>query len=126
MQVFDDEWMSAALDALSQLPSVEGASAVIDYVVAGSPAGKATIGVAIDEGRVVSLHHGKSADPDVVISLTYDAALRILTNEMSSDAGFMSGALKVEGAHERWLLDLRTVRAAAIIALAPVMADTAI
>jgi len=124
MDIFDDEWLEAATSALGELPEVEGASAVIDYVVAGSPAGKATIGVTVDNGRVVAMQSGKSTDPDLVISLKYDAALKILAGEMTSDAGFMNGALKVEGAHERWMLDLRPVRVAAIDALAPVMADT--
>ncbi|MEZ5245193.1 MAG: SCP2 sterol-binding domain-containing protein [Acidimicrobiales bacterium] len=124
MDIFDDEWLAAAAEVLAALPEVEGASAVIDYVIASSPAGKATIGVTIDNGRVVSLQAGKSDDPDVVISLGYDAALKILGGEMSGDAGFMNGALKVEGAYERWMLALRPTRLAAIEALAPVMADT--
>lgn len=122
MQPFDDEWIAAAADVLAALPESEGASAVIDYVVAGSPSGKATIGVTIVDGRVTSITAGKSADPDLVVSMKYDIALAILRGEMSADAGYMNGALKVEGAHARWMLDLRDVRAAAITALAPVMA----
>ena len=124
MDIFDEEWLAAATAALSELPEIEGASAVIDYVVAGSPAGKATIGVTLQDGRVTAMQAGKSAEPDLVVSLKYDAALRILLGEMTSDAGFMNGALKVEGAHERWMLELRPVRVAAIEALSSVMADT--
>jgi putative sterol carrier protein len=122
MQPFDDEWIAAAADALASLPEAEGATAVIDYVVAGSPSGKATIGVTIADGRVTSITAGKSADPDLVISLKYDVALAVLRGELTADAAYMNGALKVEGAHARWMLDLREVRAAAIEALAPVMA----
>lgn len=124
MEMFDEEWIAAATTALSDLPEVEGASAVIDYVVASSPAGKATIGVTVENGRVTSMQMGKSIDPDLVISLKYDAAVKILGGEMSSDAGFMNGALKVEGAYERWMLELRPIRVGAIEALASVMADT--
>lgn len=124
MDIFDEEWLAAATTALAALPEIEGASAVIDYVVAGSPSGKVTIGVTIENGRVTSMQSGKSDEPDLVISLKYDIAQRLLDGELSSDAGFMNGALKVEGAHERWMLELRPVRLAAIEALAPVMADT--
>lgn len=124
MEIFDDDWLAAAAEALGALPEIEGASAVIDYVVAGSPAGKATVGVVVENGRVTAMQSGKSAEPDLVISLKYDAALKILRGEMTGDAGFMNGAIKVEGRHERWMLDLRPVRVAAIEALAPVMADT--
>lgn len=125
MDIFDDEWLAAATSALSDLPAIEGASLGIDYVVAGAPAGKTTISVTVENGRVVAMRTGKSAAPDLVISLAYETALRILRGEMSSDAGFMNGALKVEGAYERWMLELRPARLAALEALAPVMADTA-
>ena len=124
MDIFDEEWLAAATTALGGLPEVDGATAVIDYFVAGSPSGKATIGVTLENGRVTAMQTGKSTDPDLVISLKYDAAVKVLTGELSSDAGFMNGALKVEGAHERWMLDLRPTRVAAIEALAEVMANT--
>lgn len=124
MDIFDEDWVAAAANALGALPEVEGADAVINYVVAGAPAGKVTLGVTLASGRVTDISIGKAADPDLVISLKYEAALAILTGEATSDAGFMNGALKVEGAHARWMLDLRPVRLAAIEALAPVMADT--
>ena len=125
MDIFDNDWLDAAVSALSALPETEDVDAVIDYVIAGSPAGKATIGVTVENGRVAAMQSGKSTNPDLIISLKYDAALKILSGEMSSDAGFMNGALKVEGAHERWMLELRPMRLLAIEALAPVMAETA-
>lgn len=126
MEIFGEEWLAAAGAALAELPEIDRASAVIDYVIAGTPAGKVTIAVVVENGRVTTISAGKSSDPDLVISLGYDAALAILAGETSSDAGFMNGALKVEGAHERWMLELRPVRLAAIEALAPVMADTTV
>jgi SCP-2 sterol transfer family len=126
MDIFDDEWMTAIESVLGDLPTVEGADVVIDYVISGSPAGKTTIGVTLCDGRVASVTVGKSASADVVISMKYDTAVAILTGELSGDTGFMNGAVKVEGAHERWLLDLRTVRRSAIAALAPVMAETVV
>lgn len=124
MNIFDDDWLAAATEALGALPEQSGASAVVDYVIAGAPDGKTTIGVTLTEGRVTEMRSGKSADPDLVISMKYDAALALLTGEMTGDAGYMNGAIKVEGAHERWMLELRPVRIAVAEALAPVMADT--
>ncbi|MEM7142593.1 MAG: SCP2 sterol-binding domain-containing protein [Actinomycetota bacterium] len=125
MNIFDDDWLAAAAEALGALDELPGASAIIDYVIAGAPDGKVTVGVTLADGRVAAMAIGKSKDPDLVISLKYDDALAILTGELSSDAGFMSGALKVEGAYERWLLEFRPIRVAVADALAPVMADTA-
>ena len=124
MQLFDDEWLVAAADALAGLPAVEGADAVIDYVIGGAPGGKLTISVAVIGGRVSAITAGRSSDPDLVISLGYDAAAAIVSGVATSEAGYMNGTLKVEGAHARWMLDLRSTRLAAIEALAPVMANT--
>lgn len=124
MRLLDEDWIAAAAAALAGLSGNEGADLVVDYVVAGAPDGKVTLGVAVEAGRVVSMTPGKSADPDVVISLTYDDAVAILSGEMTTDVAYMNAALKVEGDHKSWLLDLRDTRQAAISALAPVMADT--
>lgn len=125
MEIFGDDWIAAAGAALAALPRRDGADAEIDYVIEGTPAGKVTLGVVLVDGRVTSLTAGKSAEPDLVVTMKYEAARKILAGEMTGDAGFMNGALKVEGAHRRWMLDLRPVRLAAIEALAPVMAETA-
>ena len=124
MQLFDADWLEAAASALAAIPAVDAIDAVIDYVLAGTPEGKATIGVAIEGGVVTSVTAGKSKDPDIVISLKYPDAVSILTGELSSDAGYMNAALKVEGAYKTWMLDLRATRAAAIDALAALMAHT--
>lgn len=126
MNLFDDAWLAAATEALGALPEIPGASVVIDHVVAGSPDGKVTVGATVIDGRVTEIRIGKSSDPDLVVSLGYDTLLAILAGELTSDAGYMNGAIKVEGAHERWMLELRPVRVAAVEALAPVMADTTV
>ena len=124
MRLFDDDWMAAAAEALGELPEIDGADAVIDYVVSGAPDGKVTLGVTMTQGRVSELTTGKSSDPDVVISLKYDDAVALLTGELTGDVAYMNAALKVEGDHKRWLLDLREPRRAAVEALASVMQGT--
>jgi len=70
------------------------------------------------------LARSKSEGADIAISMNYPDAVAILSGESTSDAGYMSGAVKVEGDYPLWLLDLRPVRLAAIDALAPLMAQT--
>ncbi len=124
MRLLDPDWLAAAAAALADLPGMEGADAVVDYVVSGAPQGKVTVGVTVADGRVTGIAEGRSADPDVVVSGSYETFASILSGESSADAGYMNGALKVEGAHAQWLLDLRAVRLAAVDALGPLMADT--
>lgn len=124
MELFGDEWLVAARSALADLPTVDGADGDLDYVVTGAPGGKVVIGVGLANGRVDRLDAGGSDDPDVVVTLGAATAEAILRGARSADSSYMDGSVKVEGDHRRWLLELRTTRAAALEALAPVMEAT--
>ena len=126
MLVFDEDWTAAAAAALAELPPVAGLDAVVEYTISGRPAGRVVLTVAVSEGTVAKLEAGKSADPDISISVGYADAVAILRGELTSEAGYMSGAVKVEGDYPRWLLDLRPLRLAAVEALAPLMAQTSL
>lgn len=119
MSVFlSPDWFEAAADHLAQLQPVAGISASVQYVVSGCPDGKLTFHAEISDGMVASLQQGKAADPDIILSCSYDTALAAISGEQSPEAIFMSGALKVEGNHAFWLMDLRETRAAALRVLA--------
>ena len=124
MQLFDEEWIVAASEALGGLLAVPGLDAVIEYTISGRPIGRVSLTVTLADGVVSGIAAGKSKDNDIAISMNYPDAVAILSGEMTSDAGYMSGAVKVEGDYPLWLLDLRPVRLAAIEALAPLMAQT--
>ena len=124
MQAFDEEWTEAAAAAVAGRPPVAGLDAVVEYTVSGHPGGRVALTVTVSDGTVSEIALGRSPDPDVTVTLGYADAVAILSGELSSEAGYMNGAVKVEGDYRRWLLDLRPVRLAAIEALAPVMART--
>lgn len=126
MQVFDEQWTAAAAAALAELPPIAGLDAVVEYTVSGCPRGRVALTVTVSGGAVSRIEAGRSAAPDVAVSVGYADAVAILSGELTSEAGYMSGALKVEGDYPRWLLDLRPVRLAAIEALAPLMAQTCV
>lgn len=117
MEVLDDEWLAAAAVALHELDATGVADGVVTYVVTGTPAGKATVVVTVEGGRIAGVSRDPVPAADLVITMKHAAAVRILAGEMSSDAGFMNGDLKVEGAHHRWLLEMRSLRSAMIEAL---------
>lgn len=129
MQLFDQEWIAAANEALAGLPVVDGVDAVIEYTISGRPVGRVTLTVTFVDGVFSGIAQGKadrseSGGADIAISMNYPDAVAILWGESTSDAGYMSGAVKVEGDYPLWLLDLRPARVAAIDALAAVMART--
>lgn len=121
MLIFDDEWTAAAAAALAELPPIVGLDAVVEYTVSGCPGGRVSLTATVSDGAVAEIELGRCADPDIAVSLGYADAVAILSGESTSEAGYMSGAVKVEGDYPRWLLDLRPVRLAATRALAPLM-----
>ncbi len=126
MEIFGEEWVAAAGEALGGLPATPGLDAVIEYTISGGPAGRVSLTVTVRDGTVSAVAAGKSKEAGIAISMSYTDAVAILSGETTSDAGYMSGAVKVEGDYPRWLLDLRPVRLAAVDALAPLMAQTSL
>ena len=125
MQIFDEEWIAAATETLARVARRFWSLMLsLNTRLAGVPMGRVILTVSLTDGVVTGIAVGKSKDSDIAISMSYPDAVAILSGEMTSDAGYMSGAVKVEGDYPRWLLDLRPVRLAAIEALAPVMAQT--
>ncbi|MEZ5165215.1 MAG: SCP2 sterol-binding domain-containing protein [Acidimicrobiales bacterium] len=61
---------------------------------------------------------------DVTVALPFADAVAVLTGETSAEAAYMRGALKVEGHHALWLLDLGPVRHAVYAIWRPIMAQT--
>ncbi len=119
-QFLSEDWFAEATATLAALPPAGDASAVLQYAVTGGPDGKVTCHAVIEGGVVTGVASGKADSPDVVATLAFDEAFAVLTGEHSADASFMRGAVKIEGDHVAWLLDLRDVREAAFAALAPI------
>jgi putative sterol carrier protein len=115
-----DDTLAEAGRVLGALDPVGDTDTTLQYVVSGAPDGKLQIGVVIDAGRISSITEGKLADPEITVTLSYDEALALLAGDTTADAAYMRGAVKVEGAHAVWLLDLRELRSAALEALAGV------
>ena len=94
------EWMERAGAALAADPRLAEATAALDltvaYEVTGTPGGKAAYALRFDHGTV-TLEPGAHPDAPVSFSLDYDTAARIARNELSAQAAFMQGRLKLGG-----------------------------
>ncbi len=114
-----EEWFAAVGAALAGAPPMGDVTTTVQYVVGGSPEGKVTFNAGITNGVISSLELGKHTHPAVVLSCSYDTALAVISGIETTDGAFMTGALKVEGDHAGWLLDLRPVREAALTLIRP-------
>jgi len=92
------DWLDAQRDATSGLTSAPEASALVQHVVTGTPAGNVAYYTQFDAGRIVDAAVGKpSADPDLTVTAAYADAVRMAGGELELSAAYMQGRVKVEG-----------------------------
>jgi putative sterol carrier protein len=100
VQYLSDEWFQRADEELSGDASLGAAAAstdlVIQYEVAGAPSGKVAYAVRIADGSA-GVEPGPHPDAPVSFSLDYPTAARIASGELSAQAAFMRGDLKLGG-----------------------------
>jgi len=94
------EWLEAAqwaIDANTSVrEAVSGADFVVQHVVTGGSDGDVTyhVRVGVDGVRICA---GEAPDPTVVFTEDYDTAAAIGRGELSAQAAFMAGRIRVRG-----------------------------
>ncbi|MFZ4520020.1 MAG: SCP2 sterol-binding domain-containing protein [Microthrixaceae bacterium] len=100
MQYLSDEWLDEAAAALAAAPALTGEAAEVDltvaYEVTAAPGGKCSYAVRLSEGRL-SLERPSPKDPPVSFTLDYDTAAEVARGDVSVQAAFMQGRLKLGG-----------------------------
>lgn len=100
VRYLSDEWMERAAAALAGDEALAGATADADltvtYDVSGGPDGRRAYTLRADHGRV-ALEAGAQDDAPVTFSLDYATAVAIARGELSAQAAFMRGDLKLGG-----------------------------
>lgn len=100
------EWLVEADAAVSGSESLRTATAdvelVVQHVVTGGPEGDAAYHVVVDHGTVTVVP-GESAAPDVTFTEDHLTAAAIGRGELSAQAAFMTGKLRVGGKLDRLL-----------------------
>jgi hypothetical protein len=100
VQYLSDEWMDeagAALAGSDAMPAPAGDEAVVvQYEVTAAPGGKRSYALRFDTGGV-ALELGSRPDASASFSLDYQTAAAIAQGELSAQAAFMQGRLKLGG-----------------------------
>ncbi len=95
-----DEWLDRAGEAIAGSDALAAASADLDltiaYEITGAPTGKCQYAIRLDEGSA-SLERSAVADAPVSFQLDYDTAAAIAQGELSAQAAFMQGRIKLGG-----------------------------
>jgi putative sterol carrier protein len=100
------EWLAEADAAASKSEPLRAATAdvalVVQQEVTGGPDGDTAYHVIVDHGTV-SVVPGRAAQPDVTFSQDHATAAAIGRGDLSAQAAFMIGKLRVGGDLERLL-----------------------
>ncbi|MGH9243402.1 MAG: SCP2 sterol-binding domain-containing protein [Acidimicrobiales bacterium] len=91
------EWLDTQKELAQEFPERPGATAVMQYVVTGAPEGDVKYHQRIENGKMLDNQLGETDDAEFTLTLTYDDAKKIQTNELDANAAFMQGRLKVTG-----------------------------
>ena len=89
-------WLEAVAAELEAVDAAGSADGVAQVVVSGSPSGTAPFHVVVAEGRVAVVA-GRHAEPDMLLSWSYPDFVRAWEGELSVEAAYMSGRMKLEG-----------------------------
>ncbi|CAB4751941.1 MAG: hypothetical protein F2694_08625 [Actinobacteria bacterium] len=99
-QYLSEEWLDQAAAALAADPAVAAATTEVDlsirYEVTGSPTGKTVYCIRMDHGTTL-LVPGPAKDAQVSFEMDYDTAAAIAQGDVSAQAAFMQGRLKLGG-----------------------------
>jgi hypothetical protein len=100
VRYLSDEWMDEADRSLRASEALAEATTDVDltvaYEVAGAPDGKRTYALCFDRGAV-SLQREVPTGAPVTFALDYTTATEIARGDLSAQAAFMQGRLKLGG-----------------------------
>jgi putative sterol carrier protein len=91
------EWLDEARALAQDQPERPGASATMQFVVAGGPDGDITYYWVIENGRLNEAALGQLPDAEVTLTTSYPDSVAIQKGELDANAAFMQGKTKVTG-----------------------------
>jgi predicted lipid carrier protein YhbT len=91
------EWLDETRKMAESQPDRPGASARMQYVVAGGPDGDIEYYWILENGKILDSKLGRLEDAEVTLTTGYEDSLKIQKGELDANAAFMQGKVKVTG-----------------------------
>jgi putative sterol carrier protein len=91
------EWLDLQKELAQDFPARPGASARMQYVVAGAPDGDVKYFAVIEDGKMTENQLGEDPEAEFTLTTGYDDSVRIAKGELDANAAFMQGKVKVTG-----------------------------
>lgn len=92
-----EEWLALQAELGADLPPRPGATARLQFVVAGAPDGEVAYHQRFEDGRLVECALGTDADADVTLAQTYADAVAVASGDLPLSVAYMQGRVKVVG-----------------------------
>jgi len=91
------EWLDESTRLAAGQPERPGASARLQYVVTGGPAGDVEYYWVVADGKLVENRLGRLEDADVTLTQSYEDAMAIQKGELDINAAFLQGRVRPSG-----------------------------
>ncbi|MDP9070078.1 MAG: SCP2 sterol-binding domain-containing protein [Actinomycetota bacterium] len=91
------EWLDEYKTLAESQPERPGASARMQYVIAGGPQGDIKYYWVLENGKLLEAQLGEMPDPEITLTLSLEDAMKIQQGELDANAAFMQGRIKVAG-----------------------------
>ena len=91
------EWLDEMREMATDQPDRAGASARIQYRVAGGPEGDIDYYWVYENGQIAEAKVGELSEPDFTLTMSYEDSSKIQKGELEANAAFMQGRMKVTG-----------------------------
>jgi putative sterol carrier protein len=94
---FTQEWLDDTKKMAEDQPERPGASARMQYIIAGAPEGDIEYYWVLENGKLIECKIGHLEDSEVTLTTAYPDALKIQKGDLDANAAFMQGKVKVTG-----------------------------
>jgi putative sterol carrier protein len=91
------EWLDQQKELAQDLPERPGATARLQYKVAGGPEGDVGFSTVIENGRILESTLADDPDAEFTMAVGYDDFVKVSKGELDANAAFMQGRIKVVG-----------------------------
>ena len=89
------EWLDETREMAKSQPERPGATARMQYIVAGGPDGEIRYYWVLENGKLLDSQLGDIEGADITMTMSYDDAMKIQQGDLDPNAAFMQGRIKI-------------------------------
>jgi hypothetical protein len=92
-----DEWHAMVVELADSLPSLDGVSVRMSFVVSGAPGGDIKYHQVVENGKLLVQSNGQLADADVTMTVNWVDSVAMQRGELDPNVAMMQGRAKIAG-----------------------------